>query len=138
MPNQLYHLRFCTHRRGTVFSNFWAARTLVRCLKNKDARGHTQTVAFVVMPDHVHWLCHLGRSITLAAAVGSLKSEVSRALRGFGELPQPLWQDGYFDRALREWEDPAGVARYIVLNPVRAGLVRTIREYPHWDCTWVR
>jgi hypothetical protein len=29
------------------------------------------------------------------------------------------------------------VARYIVYNPVRAGLVSRIGDYPHWDAVWV-
>jgi hypothetical protein len=29
------------------------------------------------------------------------------------------------------------VARYIVANPVRAGLVRRVQDYPLWDALWV-
>jgi hypothetical protein len=29
------------------------------------------------------------------------------------------------------------VARYIVANPLRAGLVEGIGNYPHWDCIWM-
>jgi hypothetical protein len=42
----------------------------------------------------------------------------------------PLWQDGYFDRILRNDEETIIVARYIVDNPVRAGLVADFRDCP--------
>jgi hypothetical protein len=42
-----------------------------------------------------------------------------------------LWQIGYHDRVLRSNEASIDVARYIVENPVRAGLVATPREYPY-------
>jgi hypothetical protein len=48
-----------------------------------------------------------------------------------------VWQKGFYDRALRSDEDVAAVARYIVANPLRAGLVDSVREYPFWDAIWV-
>ncbi len=27
-------------------------------------------------------------------------------------------------------------ARYIIANPVRAGLVYSVRDYPYWDAVW--
>jgi len=29
------------------------------------------------------------------------------------------------------------VARYIVANPIRAGLVDNIGQYPYWDAVWL-
>jgi len=48
-----------------------------------------------------------------------------------------LWQKGYFDRALRREEDLKAMARYIVANPLRAGLVEHIGQYPLWDAIWL-
>jgi REP element-mobilizing transposase RayT len=43
--------------------------------------------------------------------------------------PKPLWQPGYYDQVLHEGEPILGVARYVVMNPVRAGLVADPRDY---------
>ena len=48
-----------------------------------------------------------------------------------------MGQDGYHDHALRQEEDLRAVARYIIANPVRAGLVERIGDYPHWDAAWL-
>jgi hypothetical protein len=29
------------------------------------------------------------------------------------------------------------LARYVVANPVRAGLVQRVGQYPHWDAIWL-
>jgi hypothetical protein len=41
-----------------------------------------------------------------------------------------LWQEGYFDHVLRAEEATIAVVRYIVLNPVRAGLCTDAKTYP--------
>ena len=49
-----------------------------------------------------------------------------------------IWQEGYHDHALRAEEDTQAVARYIIHSPVRAGLVKTVRNYPLWDAIWLK
>jgi hypothetical protein len=49
----------------------------------------------------------------------------------------PVWQSGFHDRALRHDEDLLDAARYIVANPLRAGLVKSLRMYSHWDACWL-
>lgn len=43
----------------------------------------------------------------------------------------------FYDHALREEDDLKGIARYIVANQIRAGLVEKIGDYPHWDAVWL-
>ena len=38
---------------------------------------------------------------------------------------------------LRKEEDILEIARYIVANPLRAGLVKKLNDYPLWDAIWV-
>ena len=48
-----------------------------------------------------------------------------------------VWQKGFHDRAVRQEDDLPAIARYVVANPVRAGLVTKTGTYPHWDAIWV-
>nr|EPB97991.1 hypothetical protein L321_00197 [Pseudomonas plecoglossicida NB2011] len=61
----------------------------------------------------------------------------SHVLRKAGALSAPVWQAGYHDRALRREEDVVMAARYIIANPLRAGLADKVGDYPHWDAVWV-
>jgi len=38
---------------------------------------------------------------------------------------------------MRKEEDLQALARYIVANPLRAGLVKRVGDYPHWDAMWL-
>ncbi|WP_245598763.1 REP-associated tyrosine transposase [Methylomicrobium lacus] len=128
IPNQIYLITTTTQDRVTVFSDFYAARALI-CLLHTDPEA--KTLAFVVMPDHLHWLMQLGQIRPLSQVVASLKTLSAK------KIGKPLWQEGYHDHALRQEEDLRAVARYIVANPLRAGLVTRIGDYPHWDSIWL-
>ena len=128
---QIYLLSMVTKDRAAAFENFSAARQAVRTLHDRSVVSAAETLAFVVMPDHVHWLLRLLGSVSLGEVVRRFKAKVSLAL-GY-----PVWQRGFHDHALRREENLVSVARYIVANPVRAGLVRRIGDYPHWDPVWL-
>jgi REP-associated tyrosine transposase len=131
VAGQVYHIIAATRQRAPVFSDFNRARTAIRVLMEEDKLGATSTLAFVLMPDHLHWLFQLGDHADIGRVVGRVKSLIARRLDG------GVWQPGFYDHALRKDEDIATVARYIVANPVRAGLVSRLGDYPHWDATWM-
>lgn len=86
------------------------------------------------MPDHLHWLVQLGPAHPLQQLVQSLKRQSARDVNILlGRTGSPVWQPGFFDRALRAEDDLKATARYIVTDPIRAGLCRGVRDYPLWD-----
>jgi REP element-mobilizing transposase RayT len=131
LPGQVYHITTVTFDREPVFSDLRSARVLVNALRKAQARNEATTLAFAVMPDHMHWLMQLGADASLAKVVGAVKAVTAH---GIGRR---IWQDGFHDHALRQEEDLVEVARYIVANPVRAGLVERAGDYPHWDAVWL-
>lgn len=42
----------------------------------------------------------------------------------------PIWQSGYFDRVIGDDDDIRVVVAYVLMNPVRRGLVADPRDYP--------
>jgi REP element-mobilizing transposase RayT len=48
-----------------------------------------------------------------------------------------VWQRGFHDRAFRRDEDVQQIARYVVANPLRKGLVSKLSDYPLWYAMWV-
>jgi hypothetical protein len=46
-----------------------------------------------------------------------------------------LWQRYGYEHVLRASEDVFKVARYILENPIRADLVRSVNEYPYLGST---
>lgn len=88
------------------------------------------------MSDHFHWLLQL-EGDSLPALMCRVKSRSSASIMRNGAHEGPVWQRGYHDRALRRDEDIQASARYIIANPIRAGLVRHVGDYPLWDAIWL-
>lgn len=132
LPNHAYLATIVTAHREPFFTSFIEARIAVKCFHDKNVARHAQTLAFVVMPDHVHWLLQLEGSGSLSGVVRLYKSKVSFSLR------QRIWQRGFHDRALREEDDVRDIARYIIANSLRAGLAERVDEYPYWDAIWLQ
>jgi REP element-mobilizing transposase RayT len=95
-----------------------------------------RSLAWVVMPDHFHWLIEL-KSDSLSQVVGRTKSLTRLTVNAAQGCTGSIWQQGFHDRALRREQGLKAVALYIVMNPVRAGLVKRIGDYPLWDAVWV-
>ncbi len=131
ISNQAYLVTIVTAFRKPVFTSFTAARIAVRCFHDSHVTRHIQTLAFVIMPDHVHWLLQLEEEGNLSEATRLYKAKVSLILQ------QRVWQRGFHDHAVRDDEDLCGIARYIIANPLRSGLAKNIGEYPHWDAIWL-
>lgn len=133
---RIYLLTAVTHQRQPVFADWRLGRLLVNQLRCADESTSITSMAWVVMPDHLHWLFELNNG-TLAELMCRLKSRSSRSINMVSGVQGRVWQRGYHDRALRRDEDIKGAARYIVMNPLRAGLVRRVGDYPLWDAIWI-
>ena len=80
------------------------------------------------MPDHLHVL--VGAQSDQADLLSFVKR--FKQMTGFAhrsDHDQPLWQPGFHERILRDDEASETVVRYILENPVRAGLARELGEY---------
>ncbi len=88
------------------------------------------------MPDHLHWIAHLQAS-SLEQLMQRVKSRSAKSVNSYLGTTGQVWQKGYHDRAIRSDEDIQQLARYVVANPLRAGLVRRVGDYPLWDAIWL-
>jgi REP element-mobilizing transposase RayT len=81
------------------------------------------------MPDHVHVMLEgAHETANLRRCVRVVKQRIGFSLRRECGL-RDMWQPGYFERVLRDDEPTAVVVRYILDNPVRAGLVQNAEDY---------
>ncbi|MDR9862128.1 MULTISPECIES: transposase [Pseudomonas] len=134
--NRIYLLTTNTAGRLPVFGDFKLGRLVVSQFRVAEERGLANSLAWVVMPDHFHWLIELKRG-SLGELMQRTKSLSTKAVNLSTGRNTSLWQSGFHDRALRKEEDLVKLARYIVANPLRAGLVETLGDYPLWDAIWI-
>ncbi|MFZ6768154.1 REP-associated tyrosine transposase [Undibacterium sp. Di26W] len=135
-PGRVYLITTVTRGRQPLFTDWRMARELVQVLRASDEARMSTSLAFVVMPDHLHWLFVLGETSDLSAVMKRVKGQSSRRIGAMLGL-NGIWQNGFHDHAARVDEDIQAMARYVVANPLRAGLVQRLADYPLWDAIYV-
>ncbi|WP_299791145.1 transposase [uncultured Shewanella sp.] len=135
--NNYYFVTTNTHNREPLFLDFCCARIVINSLKQTDELEITNTIGFVLMPDHLHWLFQLNETADLSHAVGSIKGRSAKLINTQLNRDKQVWQPGFYDHNLRKSEDIKQIMRYIVANPLRAGIVKNIGRYSHWDCIYL-
>lgn len=135
-PSRIYLLTANTFAREPIFRDYTLGRMVVHQFRQAQNDGLVDSLAFVVMPDHFHWLVELQKG-ALSGLMQRTKSLSTKAVNLAMGHQIPLWQHGFHDRALRREEDLVALARYVVANPLRAGLVQKLGDYPLWDAIWV-
>ncbi|MCK9357853.1 MAG: transposase [Dehalococcoidia bacterium] len=97
---------------------------------------HVQTLAFVLMPNHVHGILliqDVGEEAShrnqrrerrgLPDVVGTFKSYSARSVNRIRDTPgQSVWQRGFYDHVIRNESSLARVTEYITNNPVQWNL----------------
>jgi len=66
-----------------------------------------------------------------------LKANTARQVNIALGRKERLWEKGFHDKAIRAEENVVDVARYIVMNPIRAGIVKSVGAYPYWNAIWL-
>ena len=104
-------------------------RPLAGFLEGECRRYGCSAEAYVLMPDHGHFLLRGDRE----------DSDVLKAMRSFKHLsgywfykndPQYRWQKDFYDHIVRTDEEKLIQIRYILENPVKKGLVQSWKDYP--------
>jgi putative transposase len=127
-PHQ-YFLTFCTHQRRRLFVSPDRVAVVRTQIERAALEQRVAITAFCFMPDHAHLL------VEGQAEDSDCRRFIARAKQFSGyyyraAFREPLWQRYGYERTLRSGENAVSVARYILENPVRAGLVERIDEYP--------
>jgi REP element-mobilizing transposase RayT len=79
--------------------------------------------AATIMPDHVHLVLGFPPEANVGKSIRDWKRWTARALR-FD------WQRDFFEHRLRGEENFQEKTRYVLENPVRAGLIGDWRDWP--------
>lgn len=99
-----------------------------------------ETIAAVILPEHMHFLWRLpGDDHDFPARLSQLKAGFTRRLPGSAKSnarkgERGVWQSRYWEHLIRNDEDLSRHVGYIHWNPVKHGLVADPDEWPF--STW--
>ena len=114
--------------RIAIFNQEACCQSFIDILSTLLTEWPCKPIAYVLMPDHIHlFVCGDG-TFRLAEWVKGLKRAISAV---FPKEPRrSLWQPGFFDHLLRNDESYDQKWTYVCENPVRAGLVSKVEDWP--------
>jgi putative transposase len=131
------------HRKAAL-NNRELVVSLIESLEAEANDAGILVYAYCFMPEHVHLLLSpegmspegmppegvpSERGKDVVQFVQAYKSKTTRLFWRMGNRGK-LWQHGFYDHIVRQEENIKQVARYILDNPVRRGLVDGFLEYP--------
>ena len=80
-----------------------------------------------------YWLFQLGDSLPPSQVGKQVKAGSALQINALLGRRGAVWKRGFHDHGVRAEEHLRAVSRYVVANPLRAGFVRRIGDYPLWD-----
>ncbi|MEE9302836.1 MAG: transposase [Thiotrichaceae bacterium] len=118
-PEQIYFITtVIKHRKQNLFQDFNVARIAIHEMRCLHDSGVLSSNAWVIMPDHIHWLFQLHDKSTLSQAMKQFKARAAHRINRHLNRTGSVWQKAYYDHALRKEEDIKDISRYIVANPL--------------------
>ena len=85
--------------------------------------------AWVFLPDHWHAIIHPPYPLTISTVFKAVKKSSTTGINVRRREVGGLWQERFFDRALRTVREYHEKVEYIHLNPVRRGLVKRPEDW---------
>jgi REP element-mobilizing transposase RayT len=126
---QRYFVTTCTAFRRPFFLDLAIGNDAVSQILQSAGDQLFDVTAYCLMPDHAHLLLSAQSQTSDVCQFVKQTKQITgfrfRRVRG-----ERLWQPGYHDRILRDDEATLTVAKYILENPVRAGLAKVAGKWP--------
>lgn len=90
---------------------------------------------FCIMPNHFHIVFrHLENSRDIDQIMKSIKGFSAREINKLLNRKGSIWQSESFDHIVRDEDELYRIINYVIMNPVKAGLVENWRD---WNFTYV-
>jgi putative transposase len=126
----LYFVTFCTHERQRFLATHEVHRAFVLFAKRAEDNFNVAVGRYMIMPDHVHLFVRGGLDFRLGPWIGALKQTLAKAAT-LSRVKGQVWQEGFFDHLLRNDESYSQKWNYVRENPVRAGLVKSAKDWAY-------
>ena len=102
---------------------------LARALARMRRKQGFVLTAWVFLPDHWHAIIYPPHPLTISRVFQSVKVSSMISINVARGESGELWQPRFFDRALRTVKEYMETVKYIHMNPVRLGLVKSPQQW---------
>ena len=97
-------------------------------------------ISYCIMQNHVHLVCTpleklAGTYFGLTEILHSLKRHTAREANKILQRSGAFWQDESYDHFIRDDDELERIVKYVLYNPVKAGLVK---EHTNWKWSYCK
>ncbi len=129
MNEQTFFITANAYMKRNILQSARMATLLIDVLYSYRAQRKFLLHDFVVMPDHLHAI--ISARVTIKKAGQFVKGGFSfRAKKELG-YPHNIWQPGFYDHRIRDFDEYCVYKKYVAFNPVKRGLVITPQDFPY-------
>jgi len=129
VPGLPHHVTQRGNRRQKTFFQLDDYLLYMALMGEQCQRFGVEILAYCLMPNHVHLIAVPPTEDALRRAVGEAHRRYTQKINQREGWRGYLWQ-GRFASFVMDERHTRAAARYIEMNPVRAGLVRRAADYP--------
>jgi len=134
VPGLPHHVTQRGSRRMRVFESAEDFSTYLTLLAEKCHRAGVEVWAYCLMPNHIHCVAVPENNRSLALGFGKTHERFAWLVNRRNGWTGHLWQERFYSVPMDQ-EHATAALRYVLRNPVRAGLV----DRPHdWDYSSAR
>jgi putative transposase len=123
-----HHITQRGNRRQPVFFKEDDYLSYLYLMKEWCQKEHVEVWAYCLMSNHIHLIVVPEKATGMARAVGEAHRRYTRLINFREDWRGYLWQGRFASYPMAE-DHLFAALRYVELNPVRAGLVKTPGEY---------
>ena len=122
---EVFFITVCCKKRGeNQLATADVGRALIDTISHRNKERIWWAHLAALMPDHIHLLLSFAPDKRIRAVISKWKEWTAKSLH-------IEWQRDFFEHRLRRDESYREKADYILLNPVRAGLVSQVEDWPY-------
>lgn len=128
VPGAFYHVMARGNARAPIFLDAQDYQRFLEILEEVAVRFSVVCYAYCLMPNHYHLVIQT-RQANLSAAIGHLNSVYAQGWNGRHGRCGHVTQGRFKAQVIQHERYLVAVCRYVVLNPIRAGLVEDPAEW---------
>lgn len=118
--------------------NYLIIPAIAEICKNSTMRfdgKEIEVICYCIMPNHIHLVFELlDKEKLVGDIIASIKKYSARLANKVLSKTGKFWQAESFDRLVRDEKELYNIIKYVLLNPVTAGLVEDYKDWQHTYC----
>jgi putative transposase len=131
IKDQYYHIYNRGAGKRPIFFNTGNYEHLIHLIKHYSLKYSITIIAYCLMPNHYHFLLRQKTDIPLSKFIGVLFNAYAQAVNQQQERSGALFEGRFQHICVDRYEYLIQLCRYIHNNPLKAGLVTRLEDWPY-------